>query len=84
MLLTTRTIKKIHQEQETNAEENISVEPELQGSVLSITICPFILNSLKQTITPSKHKNTNMRALDIQQSLVTNCLCIYDITVFLA
>ena len=67
-----------------NAEEDITVEPERQGSVLSTTTCPVIIISPEQIITTSIHNTANMRALDIHKSLIIHCLCIGDITGYLA
>ena len=55
------------------------MESERQGSVRSITTWPVLIFSPEQNINPSTYETTNMRALDIQKSLVIHCLCIDDI-----
>ena len=80
MLVTNITVIVFQQEQETNAESNITVESERQVSVPSITTCLLILCSPEQIIFICTHDTLNMRALDIQQSLLIHCLCIDDIT----
>ena len=67
-----------------NAEADIPVKSEHQGSFLSIITFTVILHSLENILTPRTHETKNMRSLDIQQSLVIHCLCIDDITVYLA
>ena len=62
-----------------NAEADIPVESERQVLFLSITTCPVDIFSPEQRINPIPHETTNMRALDIQKSLVIHCLCIDDI-----
>ena len=79
ILFKTSTIKKSKRSGE-NAEADIPVESECQGSVLSITTLPVILHSLEQSTTPGIYETTNIRALYIQQLLVTHFLCIDDIT----
>ena len=80
MLVTTTTIILFQQKQETGAEANIPIKSEHQGSILSITTCPFIIRSPEQSKMPSTHETVNTRALDIQKLLAIHCLCIYDIT----
>ena len=84
MLVTTNTIKKNQQKQEMNAEADIQVESECQGTVLCITICPVILCFPEYIKNLSTDETTNMRALDIPISLVIHCVCIYDIIYSLA
>ena len=46
----------------------------------TITTFLVVISSLEQIITTSKHETMNMRALDIQQSLLIHCLSIDYIT----
>ena len=67
-----------------NAEADIPVESERQGSFLCITTFLVILCFPEYIIIPITDETTNMRALDIPISLVIHCVCIYDIIYSLA
>ena len=84
MSVTPITIKIFQQEEETNAEADIPLESKRQESVPLITTFPVIFCSPEHGINPTTNETMNMRALYIQQSLVTHCLCIDDITGSLA